>query len=515
MRVALYARVSSDQQAEKNNSIPSQLRLLHEYADKHNMFISKEYVDEGESALSVNRPAFLDMISETKKKLPPFQAILVWKLSRFARNRQDSIVYKAMLKKRGIEVISISEPIDNTPQGQLMEGMIEVIDEFYSAVLAQETLRGMAENARKGYRNGGYSVYGYKNNRIYDERKNPKTKYEINEPETKVVKLIFELYVKGNGLKNIVIHLNKNGYKARSGNAWNKNTLANILRNETYIGWTVFNKRDKKTFGKQFKPKSEWIIIKNTHEPIISEDLFNKVQKLIEQRQPKNQPAQVTASQYLLSGLIRCGKCKGAYGVTGYGRNKKYAYYNCLTYSKKGKDICAGHRVRADELDEEITVRVKKLIFSEENMKKLVNDINMATKSLRIDYGKKIIELKRKASDLQLRLLRQYEVIESGIIDLSLVAPRLKELKIQRDSLQEEISYYESLNSQNQPVYITRAMIDKYRKEMEQIFMGDNVQEKREFLKKFIEKIIVKDEGIEIIYYAPGAKFPSSNLPSA
>ena len=128
MKVALYARVSSDQQAEKNNSIPSQLRLLHEYADKHNMTVYKEYIDEGESALSVNRPAFLEMISETKKKFPPFQAILVWKLSRFARNRQDSILYKSLLKKRGLDVISISEPIDDTPQGQLMEGMIEVID---------------------------------------------------------------------------------------------------------------------------------------------------------------------------------------------------------------------------------------------------------------------------------------------------------------------------------------------------------------------------------------------------
>ena len=115
MKVAFYARVSSNQQAEKNNSIPSQLRLLHEYALKHNMEVVKEYVDEGESALSINRPAFLEMISETKKKFPPFQAILVWKLSRFARNRQDSIIYKSMLKKRGIEVTSISEPIDDTP----------------------------------------------------------------------------------------------------------------------------------------------------------------------------------------------------------------------------------------------------------------------------------------------------------------------------------------------------------------------------------------------------------------
>ena len=200
---------------------------------------------------------------------------------------------------------------------------------------------------------------------------------------------------------------------------------------------------------------------------------------------------------------MKCGKCGHTYGVTGYGRDRKYAYYNCITYSKRGKDICAGHSVRADELDREVIERVKSLIFSDENMQKLVDDINAATKSLRIDYGKKITELKKKANELQLRLARQYEAIEGGTIDLSLVAVRLKELKSQKDSLQEEISYYESLNSQNQPVYITRAMIEKFRKEMEQIFMGNNVQEQRDFLKKFIEKIIVKDEGIEIVYYMP------------
>ena len=261
MKVALYARVSSDQQAEKNNSIPSQLRLLHEYALKHNMEVVKEYVDEGESALSINRPAFLEMIGDTKKKFPPFQAILVWKLSRFARNRQDSILYKSILKKRGIEVISISEPIDDTPQGQLMEGMIEVIDEFYSAVLAQETLRGMVENARKGYRNGGFPVYGYKNVKVFDEKGNPKTKYEVNETEAKVVKLIFKLYAKGNGLKNIVMELGSKGIKPRSGTYWSKSTVADILRNETYIGWTVFvnvkyfsqcfGKRISQCFGKR------------------------------------------------------------------------------------------------------------------------------------------------------------------------------------------------------------------------------------------------------------------------
>ena len=513
MKVALYARVSSDQQAEKNNSIPSQLRLLHEYVLKHNMEVVKEYIDEGESALSINRPAFLEMIAETKKRFPPFQVILVWKLSRFARNRQDSILYKSMLRKRGIEVISISEPVDDTPQGQLMEGMIEVIDEFYSAVLAQETLRGMVENARKGYRNGGFPIYGYKNVRVFDEKGNSKTKYQVNETEAKVVKLIFDLYARGNGLKNIVMELTRRGIKPRSGIYWSKSTVANILRNETYIGWTVFNKRDKKTVGRQFKPKEEWIIIKNTHEPIVGERLFNRVQKLIEERQPKNTPAQVTASQYLLSGLMRCGKCGGAYGVTGYGRERKYAYYNCINYSKKGKKVCPGRRLRADELDREIIERVRKLVFSDENMRRLVNDINAATKSLRIDYTRKITDLKKKAADLQLRTRRQYEAIESGKIDLSLVAERLKELRIQRDSLQEEISYYERLNAQNRPVYITRSMIKSYRKEMEEVFVGTNVHEQRDFLRKFIEKIVIHDSRIEIIYYAPGPKSLFSKIP--
>jgi len=505
MNVALYARVSSEQQAEKNNSIPSQFRLLHEYALKHNMTVYKEYVDKAESALSADRPAFLEMIAETKKKFPPFQAILVWKLSRFARNRQDSIIYKAMLKKQSIEVISISEPIDSSPQGQLMEGMIEVLDEFYSAVLAQETLRGLIENARKGYRNGGYAIFGYKNIQVYDENSNPKTKYEINKEEGRTVRLIFELYAKGNGLKNIVIYLNKNGHKPRSGGKWSPTTVANLLRNESCIGWTVFNKRDNKTIGRQFKPKDQWVIIKNTHEPIISEALFNKVQKLIEKRHPSRQPARVTASSYLLSGLMKCGKCGGAYGVTGYGRGRKYAYYNCITYSKQGKSVCPGKRVRADELDKEIIERVKALLFSDQNMKKLVNDINTAAKSLRSEYGTKTTELKKKASEIQLRIMRQYEAIESSIIDLSLVAPRLKELKAQKDNFQEEISYYEALNKQYQPVQISSAHIKQYRKEMEAIFLGNNVQEQREFLKKFIEKIIIEEDGIEIVYYAPGA----------
>jgi len=141
-------------------------------------------------------------------------------------------------------------------------------------------------------------------------------------------------------------------------------------------------------------------------------------------------------------------------------------------------------------------------------MRKLVDDINLATKSLRIDYGRKITELKKKTADLQLRVGRQYEAIESGKIDLSLVAEWLKELRIQRDSLQEEIAYYERLNYQYHPVYITQSTIDSYQKEMEEIFLGTNVQEQRSFLKKFIEKIIINEDEIKIVYYALNRNAP-------
>ena len=153
-----------------------------------------------------------------------------------------------------------------------------------------------------------------------------------------------------------------------------------------------------------------------------------------------------------------------------------------------------------------------KLVFSDENMCRLVDDINAATKSLRVDYGRKITELKKKSADLQLRARRHYEAIESGKVDLSLVAERLQELRIQRENLQEEIAHYERLNGQHLPVYISRSMIESYRKEMEEIFVGTNIQEQRDFLKKFIEKIVIGNDKIELVYYAPGATSAFSRI---
>ena len=200
MNVVCYARCSSERQAEKELSIPGQLTALRKYAIDKGWVIVAEYVDEAESAKSANRPAFQEMITAAKKKERPFDNILVWKLSRFARNREDSIIYKSLLRKRGISLISINEQIDDTASGRLLEGMIEVIDEFYSANLAQDTMRGMKENIKRGFFNGGIVPFGYRKVKIMVGSTH-KTKLEPDEIESSVVKRALRMALEGKGRK--------------------------------------------------------------------------------------------------------------------------------------------------------------------------------------------------------------------------------------------------------------------------------------------------------------------------
>lgn len=150
MKAALYARVSSEKQ-EVDLSISAQIKAIREYAHNNGYYVVKEFVDETESGKTTDRPEFRNMIAQAKRSAKPFDVILVWKFSRFARNRDDSIVYKAMLRKVGVQVLSINEPFEDTPTGRLFEAMIESLDEFYSANLGEEVTRRMRESASCGF----------------------------------------------------------------------------------------------------------------------------------------------------------------------------------------------------------------------------------------------------------------------------------------------------------------------------------------------------------------------------
>ena len=129
--VALYARVSSDRQ-DVDLSVAAQLRALRDYAEKQGYLVAREYVDEAESGRISDRPQFQRMLDEASKPEGPFKEILVWKFSRFTRKREHAVAFKAMLRRRGVRVVSITEQADDTPTGKLLEAIIESVDEFYS-----------------------------------------------------------------------------------------------------------------------------------------------------------------------------------------------------------------------------------------------------------------------------------------------------------------------------------------------------------------------------------------------
>ena len=208
-KVAIYARVSSERQ-DVDLSITGQLKALREYASRNGYYVVKEYIDEAESGRSIDRPGFKEMIVTARQKPLQFGAILVWKLSRFARNREDSIIYKSLLRRQGVQVVSINEPVEDTPSGRLLEGIIEVIDEFYSANLSQDVTRGMRETANRGFYPGGPPPYGYRRVKVQDGSVQ-RVKLEPDPDTAPVVERIFQECLADKGMIEICRGLNGDG----------------------------------------------------------------------------------------------------------------------------------------------------------------------------------------------------------------------------------------------------------------------------------------------------------------
>ena len=285
MNAAVYARVSSESQ-DVDLSISAQLRAVRDYANRNGYEIVREYVDEAESGRNTSRPAFREMMAVAKLKNQPFSVILVWKLNRFSRSRVDSVTYKTLLKNKGIRVISINEHLDESPSGQLLEGIIETVDEFYSANLGQDIKRGLRENAARGFYSIGRAPYGFHKAPIKD---GVKTRYKL-EPDSedaisvKVVRRIFEMALKRIGCKQIAMTLNREGFLTATGQRWGKTTVHKILNNEAYCGVLVFGGRPGHPAIHSGEPP---VRVENAWPVIIDKDTFYQVQKVMSNNAPK------------------------------------------------------------------------------------------------------------------------------------------------------------------------------------------------------------------------------------
>lgn len=316
---ALYIRVSTSKQEEL--SPDAQKRLLLEYAKKNNFDVLPEhiYFENGISGRKADkRPSFQKMIACAKNK--EFDAILVWKFSRFARNQEESIVYKSLLEKYNVQVISISEPIIDGPFGSLIERIIEWFDEFYSINLSTEVKRGMTEKAlRGGYQSGAPLGYTYVNGIP-----------QINENEAVIVRHIFDSYLDGMDYSTIARSLNIKGYTTKRGNSFELRTIRYILKNPFYIGKVRWNRAPHSTYADN--DAEDIIIADGKHEPLISEETFNTVQKRIESEFKPSKRKGVGFTKHWLCGVLKCGICGS--NMIYYQPAGKNGGFQCYKYSK-------------------------------------------------------------------------------------------------------------------------------------------------------------------------------------
>lgn len=322
-KAACYIRVSTDDQLEY--SPDAQLREIKKYAANHDMQLDENFIfmDEGISGRKTrNRTAFNTMIGTAKITPKPFDVILLWKFSRFARNREDAIVYKSMLRKLDIEVISITESIGDDKMSILVEAMIEAMDEYYSINLGEEVIRGMTQKALTGGVQTAPPL-GY-------DKPPDSSCFVINPQEAEYIKLIFHDFLENDlSLLGITRKLNTMGARTKHGNLIDTRQVEYILNNPVYKGclrWTP-----ERTVANRIFDSPHTIIRRGEHQPIIDEFTWEQARQkyLLSKAQRKKYDKPAAAKKHWLSGILHCGSCGARLTY-----NAARRAFQCYKYSK-------------------------------------------------------------------------------------------------------------------------------------------------------------------------------------
>lgn len=409
MKAVIYARYSSSNQREE--SIEGQLRECREFAAKNDIIVIGEYCDHAISGKTDKRPEFQRMIKDSEKGT--FDTLLLYTIDRFARNRYDSATYKIKLKRNGVQIIYVKQPISQEPEGIILESVLEGYAEYYSENLSRAVKRGLKENALHGIAPAARPPLGY----TTDETRH----YVIDPVGAKIVKEIFELYADGRTIPEIVSYCNAHGYKTSRGKPFRKNSLPSILRNEKYIG--VYRYMDvEKVDG---IPR------------IIDNDLWDTVQSKLTHNfsaRAKNKAKE----DYLLTPKLFCGHCGSLMtGETGTSHTGKvHSYYKCNC--RKYKHGCNKANEKKKPLEDFVVRHTVETVLTDENMEKIADK---AMELIEKDYADTsyLSGLKANLSETEKRINNLMKAIEQGIITETTKA-RLEELENDRRTITAEIA---------------------------------------------------------------------------
>lgn len=463
----IYARYSSERQTEQ--SIEGQLRVCKDYAERNNISIIDTYIDRATTGTNDNRRDFQRMLKDCSKKA--WDIVLVYKIDRFSRNKYEMAMHKRTLRDNGIKLVSAMENIPDTPEGIILESLLEGMAEYYSAELSQKVRRGMNESRQKGLYTGGSILYGYK-----VENK----KILVHDEEAEIVRYIFHQCHAGVIVKDIINALHAKGLTNR-GKPFVKNTIYRMLANEKYIG--IYRHKDE--------------IFTNIYPAIIPKPLFDSIQQKID----ANKYGKHVSVFYLLKRKMYCGYCgqpmTSESGTTKSGKVKRY--YKC--FGRKNGSDCQKSILRKEEI-EKLVLDTTFQIFEDRKTLENFTEKVLAVHNQRINEQSTLKLLLSEQREIEKSVDNMLAAIEKGVVTNS-TTRRLEQLETRLAEITEQIAVEQA-----------RLSVALSKEEIEQFIKNALQKEPRPLINALIEKIILYDDRVEIIYRYTNRKRPDDERQS-
>ena len=473
----VYARYSSDNQTEQ--SIEGQLRVCQQFAKNNDILIVDTYIDRAMTGTNDLRPDFQRMIKDSNKR--QWDYVLVYKLDRFSRNKYETTIHKHTLSNNGVKVLSAMENIPDTPEGIILESLLEGMNQYYSAELSQKVHRGLNESYIKGLFTGGFQIYGYK---VVDKRN------VIDENEAVIVKEIFTRFAQGESGKNIAENLIARGIRTKRGHYLDDKKVYKIIANTKYIGVV--------THGEQ--------TYTNIYPAIIDEKTWQKVQAIRDAN--KHKPgSKKERFNYVLSGKLICGECKEyMVGVTSTNKfGSSYRYYTCLSKRRK-KHQCNTVGIHKDILESFVFKKVWEMIYDNNDINKLIEDICKRHKATN-EESEVIKSLDKKRTEALKASNNLISAIEQGIIT--------EQTKLRLKELENQIAQYDfdiEQAKQRNYSYITPELINDY---FRKVLCGDinDIEVQKHITRLFIREVILYEDRIVITFNFTDKTITKKTLP--
>jgi site-specific DNA recombinase len=504
MRVAAYLRVSTVRQAEGDVSLPSQQHQIEMYCKSRGWEVVTVFVDAGASGTNPSRTELTRMLDLACSPERPFDAIVVHSYSRLYRDLIGMEMAAKRLQKVRVDLISATQPSGTDPTQQLVRQIVSLFDQHTSVENAKNVTRAMRENAQQGFWNGSTPPLGYKV--IAAEQRGTKIKkvLAIDEVEADLVRLIFDLYLKGHpaggkpplGVTAIAAWLNQNGYQTRKGCQFGVGPLHKLLTNPVYIGRGRYSIRNSTTGGKH--PKGEVIEFKVP--AIIEPGKFEAVQQRLVDHNPRVTPPRVVTGPVLLTGLATCEHCGGGMTMsTGTSKSGKvYTYYACANRAQKGVSVCRGNRIAMPHLDSIILEAVEDRILPPERIHILLQKLIARRTAFAGNVDARLLTLRTERSKVENAISNLYRLAETGDLGIDEgLSARIQELRAQKTKIVATIARAEAQAAPVAQLHVEK--VEAFSRTLKEKLRHADPVLRRNYLRSVVGRVIVGEKRVVVV----------------